>query len=156
MEKEDDILYQKNLAKKLEGLDLDTKCFSSGEDCIHELLETPEIIILDFNLNSQENKSFNGLKVLQEVKRIAPNTYVIMLSANDSLDIAVESIKEGCYDYITKNETAFVRLDAKITAIKHLIEIKQALAKSKFASKLRVGIIVAFLFAYFIIKLFFK
>jgi len=155
---EDDILYQKNLTKKLEGLNIDIQCFSSGDDCINNLesLEKPDIIVLDLHLSSEKNKSFNGLKVLKEAKYIDPDIYVIILTANDSLDTAVESIKEGAFDYIVKSETAFVRLEAKIKSVINVIELKQTLSKSQLKTNLSTGLIILSILTYFIIKLFFR
>lgn len=43
-----------------------------------------------------------GIEVLQETKRIKPNTHVILITAYASIDSAVEAMKAGASDYITK------------------------------------------------------
>lgn len=43
-----------------------------------------------------------GMEVLHETKRIKPNTHVIMITAYASIDSAVEAMKAGASDYITK------------------------------------------------------
>ena len=44
----------------------------------------------------------SGLDVLQEVKKIRPETLVILITGFASLETAIKAIREGAYDYITK------------------------------------------------------
>jgi DNA-binding NtrC family response regulator len=52
----------------------------------------------------------NGLKVLKEIKSVAKDCVVIMLSGQDKLQVAIDSVKNGAYEYIAKSESAFVRI----------------------------------------------
>ena len=44
----------------------------------------------------------DGLTLLQEVKRVAPKTSVLLMTAFGSIDTAVQAMKAGAYDYLTK------------------------------------------------------
>ena len=44
----------------------------------------------------------DGLMVLQEVKRISPNTAVIILTGYGTLESAMAALREGAYDFLTK------------------------------------------------------
>jgi DNA-binding NtrC family response regulator len=44
----------------------------------------------------------NGIEVLEQVKKKSPDTTVVMMTAHGSIETAVEAIKKGAYDYITK------------------------------------------------------
>ena len=44
----------------------------------------------------------DGLAVLQEVKRISPNTAVIILTGYGTLESAMAALREGAYDFLTK------------------------------------------------------
>jgi two-component system response regulator PilR (NtrC family) len=44
----------------------------------------------------------NGFEVLNRIKELSPTTKVIMITAHASFESAVESMKEGAYDYIAK------------------------------------------------------
>lgn len=57
----------------------------------------PDLILLDLGLPDA-----NGLDVLAEVKRMAPRIQVIVLTAQDSLSNAIESIKQGAFHFISK------------------------------------------------------
>ncbi len=44
----------------------------------------------------------NGIEVLEQLKKKSPDTTVVMMTAHGSIETAVEAIKKGAYDYITK------------------------------------------------------
>ncbi len=44
----------------------------------------------------------NGIEVLKEIKKNSPDTTVVMMTAYGSVETAVEAIKSGAYDYISK------------------------------------------------------
>ncbi len=56
-----------------------------------------DIVISDIRL-----PEMNGLDLLSKIKSINPNTFVIMMTAFGSVETAVEAMKKGAYDYITK------------------------------------------------------
>ncbi|MFN3693753.1 MAG: sigma-54-dependent transcriptional regulator [Ignavibacterium sp.] len=56
-----------------------------------------DIVISDIRL-----PQMNGLDLLSKIKSINPNTFVIMMTAFGSVETAVEAMKKGAYDYITK------------------------------------------------------
>jgi two-component system OmpR family response regulator len=99
-----------NLMKKFK--DVHFRIFSTGEDCINHLNESPDIVILDYYLKNDESPphAVNGIQVLKEIKSNHPDTEVIILSAQDKLEVAVNAIKCGAYEYVVKSESAFVRL----------------------------------------------
>ena len=63
------------------------------------LLETksPLLVLLDLQLPDAE-----GLHMLEQIKTNRPETQVIILTAHDSLNNAIESIKRGAYHFISK------------------------------------------------------
>lgn len=90
----------------------EVNCFSTGEECIAAAKVRPaEIIFLDYNLNSQVKDAMDGIEALQELKSIAPQTEIVMISGQDKIEVAVNTIKHGAFDYIVKGEGAFVRAE---------------------------------------------
>ena len=57
----------------------------------------PALVLLDLQLPDGE-----GLEMLDEIKREQPETQVIILTAHDSLNNAIESIKRGAFHFISK------------------------------------------------------
>ena len=87
------------------------KEFANGEECLQKLDEEPDIVVLDYYLNDEEHPdAMDGLKILKEIKTASKDSLVIMLSGQDKLQVALDSIKNGAYEYIAKSESAMVRI----------------------------------------------
>ncbi|GGX11574.1 sigma-54-dependent transcriptional regulator [Aquimarina muelleri] len=65
-------------------------------------LEDIDIILLDMNFSAGVNTGNEGLFWLREIKKKAPQTSVIMMTAYGAVDLAVEALKEGATDFILK------------------------------------------------------
>jgi len=114
------------------------KLFTSGEECIKELKQKPDIVLLDYALNN----GMNGLDVLKKIVAILPHTTVIMLTAYDKLEIAIDSIKAGAYDYVIKSETAFERIANLIRKTIRQNELRLANEQLEFGKKLVIIILI--------------
>ena len=92
--------------------------FHSGDACVERLDEEPDIIILDYFLESQyEDKGKNSLEILRTINKQSPDVPIIVLSGKENIEIAVDSLQYGAYDYIVKNDNAFMRLENAIMNI---------------------------------------
>jgi two-component system, NtrC family, response regulator PilR len=76
----------------------DVTLADSGEAALRALDAT----IFDLVLTDLRMKGVDGLAVLRAVKEQAPGTAVVMLTAFASTDTAVEAMKLGAFDYVTK------------------------------------------------------
>ncbi|MFY9307933.1 MAG: response regulator [Bacteroidia bacterium] len=116
---DDDLLFLKalehSITSKLPSATI--KSFQTGEACLQQIKLKPEVVILDYYLNSTVPYAWNGLTILKQLKKISPKTKVIMLSAQDSLDVAVKCIDNGSFDYISKTESAFVKINNVLSNI---------------------------------------
>ena len=71
---------------------------ASGEDCLAVLREDPpDLVLLDIRMPGMD-----GMEVLERVRDMAQAPTVIMMTAYGVIDLAVESIRKGAYDFITK------------------------------------------------------
>ena len=102
----------------------DIKTYESGEDALKDMQLNPEIVVLDFHLNSHKPGAKNGVEILKALKESYPNTQVIMLSGQDKIDVATDSMKYGAYDYVVKGETAFSRMENAMNNISQLHRVK--------------------------------
>lgn len=76
--------------------------------------EKPDLLLLDMNFSAGINSGGEGLYWLREVKRSWPDLPVVLFTAYADIDLAVEAVKEGATDFITKPwENA--KLIAKLT-----------------------------------------
>lgn len=145
---DDDKVFQKSLQRYLpngqEG-NIEITPFFTGEECLQNLHKNPSIIILDYHLNSYYPHAMNGRETLAKIKQSAPDINIIMLSSEESLDIAIEALKYGAYDYITKNESAYIRIRNITNHIITCIELSERLS-SKVADHTKINMIIVMIF----------
>ncbi|GAB4130249.1 MAG: sigma-54 dependent transcriptional regulator [Ignavibacteriales bacterium] len=77
--------------------DYNVEVFDNGTDLLKNLSKEPDLILLDIML-----PDINGLDILKKVKSFNQNLPVIMLSAQGSIEVALESIRLGAFDYFPK------------------------------------------------------
>lgn len=90
--------------------DYDVHLFNTGEDCLEHLAEQPDIIILDYNLNSVKKDAANGLEILETIKKLDNNIKIVMLSTQDASWLILQTVKMGAAEYIVKDENAFEKI----------------------------------------------
>jgi DNA-binding NtrC family response regulator len=83
------------------------RSFSTGEECLKHLDESPDIVVLDYYLNSREKEAANGIDILKEIKSLSRSLPVIMLSSQKNYSVAAHSIEYGAIHYVTKGQKAF-------------------------------------------------
>jgi DNA-binding NtrC family response regulator len=103
---EDDQAYTKFI-KYVLGLnpDYEIEFFTTGKECINNLHKNPSVITLDYSLPDMP-----GQQVLEQIKSYDPNIVVIIVSAQEKIGTAVELLKSGAFDYITKDQDTKDRL----------------------------------------------
>jgi len=115
---DDDAVYLKLLEIEfLEHADFLVETFATGELCIDNLSHNPDVIILDYLLDGIDKTAMNGIETLDRIKSYDPNIPVVMLSAQDKIEVAIKCMHHKAYDYVVKSETAFMRLQKIITRI---------------------------------------
>jgi two-component system OmpR family response regulator len=114
---DDNELFTKTLVLSLKDhfkSEIQIESFLTGEGCLERIQQKPEsaadVVILDYHLNTESKEAMNGIEVLKEIKKINSKIIVIILSAEDKVTIALDSITNGAYEYVVKSETAFIRI----------------------------------------------
>jgi len=126
---DDDALFLKSLEIEFsDNTESEIKTFTTGELCLERISQNPDVVILDYHLNSIDKNAINGLETLDSIKKINPLIPVIMLSSQDKIEVAVNCMRHQAFDYIVKSETAFIRLQKAITTIFHYQKIEKALS----------------------------
>lgn len=115
--------------------------YSSGEQCLKNLNLNPDIIILDYELSENESQ-INGIDVLKTVKKLKPETQVIMVSSHENLKLAVSSIKHGAFDYVIKDEKMPTNIRNKVKNTSRKIRMLRN-SKAAKALKLQIAALVA-------------
>jgi len=103
---EDDPAYTKFL-KYVLGLnpDYEVEFYTTGKDCVNNLHKNPMVITLDYSLPDMP-----GEQVLGQIRSHDPNINVIIVSAQEKIGTAVELLKLGAFDYISKDHETKDRL----------------------------------------------
>jgi DNA-binding NtrC family response regulator len=115
---DDDALFLKSLEIEfLAHADFTIETYATGELCMKNLSNNPDVIILDYHLDGIDKKAMNGTDTLDKIKAFNPDIPVVMLSAQDKIDVAIDCMHHRAFDYVVKSETAFMRLQKIITTI---------------------------------------
>ena len=121
---DDDIFTSAIFKQHLQNLGYnDITCFSSGTLCLNHLQERPDIILLDHEMGD-----LTGFDVLIKIKRFDPNIYVVMVSGQEDMMTAIDSLKYGAFDYIIKGDDTTYKITKvmeRIGEIHRLIEQKK-------------------------------
>lgn len=115
---DDDALFLKSLEIEfIQHADFIIETYATGELCIANLSHNPDVIILDYYLDGIDQSAMNGINTLDKIKACNKNIQVVMLSSQDSIDIAIDCMHHFAFDYVVKSETAFHRLQKIISRI---------------------------------------
>ena len=116
----------------------------SEEDKSHEIYEAEDGLIalnkikkenFDLILCDIKMPKMDGIEVLEFTKKIKPETPIVMISGHGDLDTAVDSMKKGAYDYISKPPDLNRLLNTVRNAIdKKNLTIENTLLKRKIIS----------------------
>ncbi|PIQ29349.1 MAG: regulator [Bacteroidetes bacterium CG18_big_fil_WC_8_21_14_2_50_41_14] len=118
---EDDEWYSKLLVHNLSlNPDYEIESFTNGKDCLANLHKNPEVITLDYRLPDMK-----GLEILKNIKAENQEIQVILISEQDEIEVVVELLKYGAYDYIVKSNDIRERLLNTVQNIRNGVSLKR-------------------------------
>jgi DNA-binding NtrC family response regulator len=83
----------------------EVEVFTKGKDCIANLHKKPDLITLDYFMPGE-----NGSDVLEKIKKFNKDLPVIIVSGQTEINVALELLKQGAYDYVVKDHDTKERL----------------------------------------------
>jgi DNA-binding NarL/FixJ family response regulator len=105
---DDDVMLTEALSDYLtRDVAHEISCFHTGEECLKYLTGNPDIVILDYYLNSVHKDAANGMEILEVIKKNYPNIHVVMLSSQEHYGVAMKTLIKGAEQYVPKDEDAF-------------------------------------------------
>ena len=111
---------------------LNIHTFLTGEECMKNLeIVKPQIIFLDYYFDKVSNTSMDGLDILKAIRSAQPEVSVVMFSGQDRIEVAVNTMKYGAFDYVVKSESAFHRAENVIFNIIRKLKLEQSAALYK-------------------------
>ncbi|MCX6280283.1 MAG: response regulator [Bacteroidetes bacterium] len=115
---DDDVVFLKSLEIEFhQHADFSIETFATGELCMTRISQNPDVIILDYLLDGIDINAMNGIDTLDKINAFNPEIPVVMLSAQDKIDVAINCMHHKAFDYVVNSETAFLRLQKIITTI---------------------------------------
>lgn len=103
------LTMSKHYIEKNSAFEVEVMTFVSGEEALAKIDMNPDIVILDYYFDDTNPSALNGRQVQEKIKHSSPDTEVIMISGQDDMELALETIRNGAYDYIIKGENAITR-----------------------------------------------
>jgi putative nucleotidyltransferase with HDIG domain len=95
---DDELVVRKVLGQKLSAEGYQCQEATSADEALDKLRNNPfELVLSDIRMPGK-----SGVELLLEIRTAYPNTAVIMATAITDTSIAIECMKQGAYDYITK------------------------------------------------------
>jgi len=95
---DDEVVFTTNMGKLLTNRGYKVTAANSGDAAIQALeKENFDVVVLDLKMPGMD-----GLATLKEIKKLGLFTETLILTGHGSIDTALEAIKLGAYDYLTK------------------------------------------------------
>lgn len=107
---EDEEAVRRSLVAHLEDLEYDFIEAANGADGVEVFNQTrPDLVLCDLRLPGMD-----GLDVLSTIAESSPETPIIIVSGVNQMSDAIQALKRGAWDYITKPIVDFQILDTAI------------------------------------------
>jgi DNA-binding NtrC family response regulator len=95
---DDETIFTKNMSKLLKNRGYTVTSANSGDAAIRELEQNPvDVIVLDLKMPGMD-----GITTLKEIMKLGLFTETLILTGHGSIDSALEAMKLGAHDYLTK------------------------------------------------------
>lgn len=95
---DDETDFVETLVKRLRKRKLEVRSASSGQKALDLLGEAPcDVVVLDVKMPDMD-----GIETLRRIKKIAPSVEVIMLTGHANVEVAIQGMELGAFDYLMK------------------------------------------------------
>jgi DNA-binding NtrC family response regulator len=126
---DDEVVFTTNISKLLTNRGYRVTAVNSGDSAIQALeKDTFDVVVLDLKMPGMD-----GITTLREIKKLGLFTETLILTGHGSIDTALEAIKLGAYDYLTKP----CEIDELVTKIEGAWEKKDGAEKKDIQEKIQ-------------------
>jgi DNA-binding NtrC family response regulator len=95
---DDEVVFTNNMSKLLSRRGYQVRTANSGYEALGILMDDAfDVMILDLKM-----PGIDGIATVREVKKLGLLTQVLILTGHGSIDLTLEALQIGAYDYVTK------------------------------------------------------
>jgi DNA-binding NtrC family response regulator len=126
---DDEVVFAENMARLLENRGYRAHAVHDGRSALELLAQRDfDVVVLDLRM-----PGLDGLATLQEIKAAGHITEVLILTGHGAIDSALQAIKLGAYDYLTKP----CEIDDLVAKIEGAWEKKDADARAELEERIQ-------------------
>lgn len=112
---EDSPLYREVLKEEISAIqDVEIQAFASAEACLAKISEEPELIILDFYLDGENENNMSGHEALKEFQKADTPPEILFVSAAKNEGLLEEYQNYRNVDFVLKKEAGTEYLVHKV------------------------------------------
>lgn len=115
---DDERLIRVTTADELREAGYMVREFASAEAALHEVRESGEEV--DIVISDMKMPGMDGLQFITNIKNLKPDVYVLLITAHATVNTAVEAMKLGAYDYLSKPFS----MDELLLSLERIKELK--------------------------------
>lgn len=95
---DDEVVFANNMSKLLSRRGYQVKAVNSGDEALQALMDNAfDVMVLDLKM-----PGIDGIATIREMKKFGFLTEVLILTGHGSIDLALEALQMGAYDFVTK------------------------------------------------------
>jgi DNA-binding NtrC family response regulator len=83
------------------------KTFPVGETCLLQLHKNPDLVIIDYYLDSKYYDAETGIEIVKQIRADYPEMNILLLSSQNNVDVVVDAMKKYNCSYVKKDDRAF-------------------------------------------------
>jgi DNA-binding NtrC family response regulator len=132
---DDDPEFADSLAEHMSGLGYSVKVAYDGHDGLHSFRAGA----FHMALTDLQMPGMDGMALLREIKRLDNRCVVVLITGFGTIESAVQAVKEGAYDFITKP----VKLDEVEVVVNRALEKRHLVKQLDFFRGLTLAVIIS-------------
>jgi two-component system OmpR family response regulator len=99
--------------------------FTNSADCLEKMNLKPALIFLDYELDENPNHIKEGVSFLKVLKEKDPKAEVVLFSGHEKIEVALDTMAHGAYDFIVKSEVSHLRAENIILNVLHRHQLQE-------------------------------
>jgi DNA-binding NtrC family response regulator len=126
---DDEVVFTENMSKLLTNRGYRVQSVNSGDAAIRVMEEEDfDVVVLDLKMPGMD-----GIATRKEIKKLGLFTQTLILTGHGAIDTALEAIRLGAYDYLTKP----CEIDDLVTKIEGAWKVKDVQEKEDMQEKIQ-------------------